>query len=103
MRFSMISSSSQTIVPWPARYGVPLDREHIIGHDEIPGLSIARTPGMHWDPGPYWDWNRFMRMVRGHGADMPGDRPDAGDSVMGPVRIVPDYATNRPATSYCYA
>jgi hypothetical protein len=82
------------------RYAIPMDREHIIGHDEVPGLSVAKTPGMHWDPGPYWDWDRFMRMLRPSGAESPGDRPDDGTS--GPVRIQPDYAENRPVTSYCF-
>lgn len=36
-----------------ARYGIPLDREHVIGHSEIPG------PGKV-DPGPTWDWPHFM-------------------------------------------
>src|ERR1044071_8194737 len=35
------------------RYGVPLDREHIIGHDQVPGPTAAFQAGMHWDPGPY--------------------------------------------------
>ncbi|MGY0020647.1 N-acetylmuramoyl-L-alanine amidase [Streptomyces sp. cg35] len=39
-----------------ARYGIPMDREHIIGHVEVPGTD-------HTDPGPYWDWTRYIRMV----------------------------------------
>jgi hypothetical protein len=46
-----------------ARYHVPLDRQHIIGHDNVPGISPAYIPGMHWDPGPFWDWNRFMSLL----------------------------------------
>ena len=38
------------------RYGIPRDRAHIIGHYEVPGSD-------HTDPGPYWDWTRYMRMV----------------------------------------
>jgi N-acetyl-anhydromuramyl-L-alanine amidase AmpD len=36
-----------------AREGVPLDREHVIGHNEVPGST-------HTDPGPTWDWPHFM-------------------------------------------
>ncbi len=36
-----------------AREGVPLDREHVIGHNEVPGTT-------HTDPGPTWDWPHFM-------------------------------------------
>ncbi|MEV3855842.1 N-acetylmuramoyl-L-alanine amidase [Streptomyces sp. NPDC050095] len=39
-----------------ARYGIPMDREHIIGHVEVPGTD-------HTDPGPYWDWTRYIRLV----------------------------------------
>ncbi|MFC8434113.1 N-acetylmuramoyl-L-alanine amidase [Streptomyces sp. NPDC057253] len=38
------------------KYGIPRDREHIIGHYEVPGSD-------HTDPGPHWDWTRYMRMV----------------------------------------
>ncbi|MFH9867771.1 N-acetylmuramoyl-L-alanine amidase [Streptomyces lydicus] len=39
-----------------ARYGIPLDREHIIGHVEVPGSD-------HTDPGEYWDWARYLQLV----------------------------------------
>ncbi|MBB1258694.1 N-acetylmuramoyl-L-alanine amidase [Streptomyces alkaliterrae] len=39
------------------RHGIPKDREHIIGHNEVPGAD-------HTDPGPHWDWPRYLRMVR---------------------------------------
>ncbi|MFH9660232.1 N-acetylmuramoyl-L-alanine amidase [Streptomyces sp. NPDC017248] len=39
-----------------AKYGIPRDREHIIGHAQVPGTD-------HTDPGPYWDWVRYIRMV----------------------------------------
>ncbi|QHC24350.1 N-acetylmuramoyl-L-alanine amidase [Streptomyces sp. GS7] len=38
------------------RYGIPKDREHIIGHVEVPGTD-------HKDPGPHWDWARYMELV----------------------------------------
>src|SRR5438067_10028355 len=36
-----------------ARQDVPLDRDHVIGHNEVPGTT-------HTDPGPTWDWPHFM-------------------------------------------
>jgi N-acetyl-anhydromuramyl-L-alanine amidase AmpD len=39
-----------------AREGVPLDRGHVIGHNEVPGST-------HTDPGPTWDWPHFMWLV----------------------------------------
>lgn len=38
------------------KYDIPKDREHIIGHHEVPGSD-------HTDPGPYWDWSRYLRLV----------------------------------------
>jgi N-acetylmuramoyl-L-alanine amidase len=46
-----------------ARYGVPLDRQHVIGHDNVPGVGPTSIPGMHWDPGPFWDWGHFMDLL----------------------------------------
>ncbi|MFD7921037.1 N-acetylmuramoyl-L-alanine amidase [Streptomyces sp. NPDC059740] len=43
-----------------ARYGIPKDREHIIGHAEVPGTD-------HTDPGEYWDWAHYMDLVRDAG------------------------------------
>ncbi|MFB7509825.1 N-acetylmuramoyl-L-alanine amidase, partial [Streptomyces broussonetiae] len=37
-------------------YGLPKDREHIIGHYQVPGTD-------HTDPGPSWDWVRYIRLV----------------------------------------
>ncbi|MFF1925580.1 N-acetylmuramoyl-L-alanine amidase [Streptomyces sp. NPDC058221] len=38
------------------RYGIPKDRAHILGHVEVPGAD-------HTDPGPHWDWVRYIRLV----------------------------------------
>ncbi|MFJ1652460.1 N-acetylmuramoyl-L-alanine amidase [Streptomyces sp. NPDC088337] len=38
------------------RYRIPKDRAHIIGHHEVPGTD-------HTDPGPDWDWVRYIRLV----------------------------------------
>lgn len=37
-------------------YDIPKDRAHIIGHYEVPGTN-------HTDPGPNWDWTRYIRLV----------------------------------------
>jgi N-acetyl-anhydromuramyl-L-alanine amidase AmpD len=38
------------------RYGIPTDRAHIVGHNELPGTD-------HSDPGPTWNWNYYMSLV----------------------------------------
>ena len=42
-------------------YGIPMDRAHIIGHNEVPGAT-------HRDPGPYFNWNYYMSLVRSGGS-----------------------------------
>jgi N-acetyl-anhydromuramyl-L-alanine amidase AmpD len=39
-------------------YGIPIDRNHIVGHRELPDAN-------HADPGPTWNWNYFMSLVHG--------------------------------------
>jgi N-acetyl-anhydromuramyl-L-alanine amidase AmpD len=38
------------------KYGIPKDRAHILGHYQVPGTD-------HTDPGPNWDWTRYIRLV----------------------------------------
>ena len=78
-------------------YGVPLDREHIIGHDEIPGVTAARQAGMHWDPGPYWDWDRYMQLLL---SPLPSEVDPGQDGA--PLVLRPGYAQNLQKGSYCF-
>ncbi|MEU8012150.1 N-acetylmuramoyl-L-alanine amidase [Micromonospora parva] len=40
------------------KYGIPKDRAHIIGHNEVPGAT-------HTDPGPNWNWTYYLQLVNG--------------------------------------
>ncbi|MFL5980661.1 MAG: N-acetylmuramoyl-L-alanine amidase [Gaiellaceae bacterium] len=77
------------------RYGFPADRAHILGHDEVPGPTAAFQGGMHWDPGPFFDWAHFMALVgspiNGAGGDMTGRT----------VTIAPTFERNQPAIRDC--
>ncbi|MBG0852362.1 N-acetylmuramoyl-L-alanine amidase [Streptomyces spinoverrucosus] len=57
----MYAASARLTAGICRRYGIPVDREHIIGHVEVPGTD-------HTDPGEHWDWDRYMRLVRQAGA-----------------------------------
>jgi hypothetical protein len=47
------------------RYGIPVDRRHIIGHNEVPGCpGNGGGVSCHTDPGKHWDWSRYLRLVR---------------------------------------
>lgn len=53
----MYEASARLTARICARYDIPVDREHIIGHVEVPGTD-------HTDPGEHWDWDRYMKLVR---------------------------------------
>ncbi|MBI4617360.1 MAG: N-acetylmuramoyl-L-alanine amidase [Planctomycetes bacterium] len=39
------------------RYGIPVDRTHLLAHSEI-------APGRKEDPGPHFDWDRYLALIR---------------------------------------
>jgi N-acetyl-anhydromuramyl-L-alanine amidase AmpD len=51
---ALYASSARLVADVARRHGIPLDRQHILGHSETPDCSD------HTDPGPDWDWDRFM-------------------------------------------
>ncbi len=58
--------SSARLAAWIARRALlPIDRKHLIGHAEVPSPGGGRGGSSHHtDPGPHWDWNRYLRLVR---------------------------------------
>src|SRR5215211_4161452 len=60
--------ASARLVAYYARLALmPIDRGHIIGHSEVPNPfdpSLFGGSDGHTDPGQYWDWNRYLRLVR---------------------------------------
>ena len=53
----MLDTSAWLTARLAKKYKVPLDREHIIGHVEVPNQT-------HSDPGDNWPWKWYMRKVR---------------------------------------
>src|SRR6267143_2544337 len=51
-------SSALLVCAIARRYGIPIDRKHIVGHKELAGA-------MHGDPGDTWNWSYYMSLVRG--------------------------------------
>ncbi|WP_079051780.1 N-acetylmuramoyl-L-alanine amidase [Streptomyces regalis] len=91
---AMYRSSARLVTYLAKKYGIPLDRQHILGHDNVPGSTTSTISGMHTDPGPYWDWRHYFELL---------GRPfvaTAGPN-GGLVTIRPDYATNRPRYTGC--
>lgn len=53
---TMYEASAKLTADIAAEYGIPLDRDHIIGHNEVPGAT-------HTDPGEHWDWDKYMGLL----------------------------------------
>ncbi|MFJ4685088.1 N-acetylmuramoyl-L-alanine amidase [Streptomyces sp. NPDC088789] len=52
----MYQSSARLTAAICGRHAIPRDRAHILAHYEMPGTD-------HTDPGPLWDWDRYMSLV----------------------------------------
>ncbi|GAA1853078.1 N-acetylmuramoyl-L-alanine amidase [Asanoa iriomotensis] len=91
---AMYRSSAKLVRYLAKRFDIPLNRQHILGHDTVPGTTAATVRGMHWDPGPYWDWSHYFDLL---GAPL----WSTGTALTGLVQIDPDYATNQPAFTGC--
>lgn len=53
---ALYASSARLVAGICARHAIPVDREHIVGHNEVP--EVVRIC-----PGPHWDWDRYLTMV----------------------------------------
>jgi N-acetyl-anhydromuramyl-L-alanine amidase AmpD len=61
------------------RYGIPIDRAHVFGHFNVPSNLSSHTlcsdakgiagacggVSHHADPGKYWNWTKYLSLVRG--------------------------------------
>jgi len=64
-------ASAELVAYLAHRWGIPLDRGHIIGHDEVPDPTHRGVFGgvsHHTDPGPHWNWRLYMSLVRHYAA-----------------------------------
>ncbi|MFG3506768.1 N-acetylmuramoyl-L-alanine amidase [Streptomyces sp. NPDC047821] len=91
---AMYRTSARLVRYLAKRYGVPLDRQHILGHDNVPGPTGAAVRGMHTDPGPYWDWAHYFTLLGRPFTPTAGPR-------AGVVTIRPRYAAHQPLYTGC--
>ena len=71
---AMYRSSAKLSAYLARKYDIPIDRHHIIGHNEVPGCPGTGGGGVscHTDPGRYWNWNKYMDLVRGYAGSSGG-------------------------------
>lgn len=54
-------AASAKLVAWLCEtLGIPADRDHIIGHNEVDPVDRPN------DPGPTWGWNQYLELVEEH-------------------------------------
>ena len=62
-------ASAKLVASLLARYRLPADRRHVIGHDEVPDPYHRGQYGgysHHTDPGAFWDWPRYLAYIRAY-------------------------------------
>ncbi|MEV3988788.1 peptidoglycan recognition family protein [Streptomyces sp. NPDC049837] len=91
---AMYRTSARLVRYLAKRYGVPLDRQHILGHDNVPGPTAATVRGMHTDPGPYWDWAHYFELLGRPFTPTAGPHSEV-------VTIRPRYAAHQPLYTGC--
>jgi N-acetylmuramoyl-L-alanine amidase len=70
-----------------SRWGVPMDRQHVIGHNQVPDPN---NPGLfggsdhHTDPGPYWNWTYYIGLAVGYANALPSPPHMVLDAVATP-------------------
>jgi N-acetylmuramoyl-L-alanine amidase len=60
---AMYQASAHLIASICSRWGVRIDRTHVIGHNQVPDPNNPNLYGgsdHHWDPGPYWHWTNYI-------------------------------------------
>ena len=95
---SLYRSSAKLVRYLAKKYDIPMDRAHIIGHDQVPGTVPSTVASMHWDPGPYWDWQHYFDLM---GAPLTKGSTTRWTSDL--VRILPRFATNQQPVTGCDA
>lgn len=52
----MLDTSARLVARLCRTYGIPANRQHIVGHSDVPGAT-------HVDPGPAFPWARYLAMI----------------------------------------
>jgi N-acetyl-anhydromuramyl-L-alanine amidase AmpD len=98
----MYKNSAELVRYLAHRFNVPLNRQHIVGHDNVAGPTDADNAAQHWDPGTFWNWQSYMGLLQGKSAAQEwasaGTAKADGQHV---VTIDPNWATNEPPVTDC--
>jgi len=106
---AMYQASARLAASICSRWGVPMDRNHVIGHSEVPDPN---NPGLyggsehHTDPGPNWDWTYYMGLAQTYANALPSPphmMPDpvaVSGGTSATVTWLPAQTCHSPITGY---
>lgn len=57
------------------KYHLPLNHEQIVSHGTIPSPTPTSEPN-HVDPGPYWLWDYYLKLIHERGIAYPAEATD---------------------------
>lgn len=60
---AMLASSAMLVRWLSQKYGFPITKATVHGHDNIPGTSDASMRTQHVDPGPFMNWQNYLAML----------------------------------------
>ncbi|HVQ43497.1 MAG TPA: peptidoglycan recognition family protein [Candidatus Saccharimonadia bacterium] len=91
---AMYRSSALLVRYLASRFNIPLDRQHIVGHDNVSAPIPGLMAGMHYDPGPFWNWQYYQALL---------GIPVVPTAALGSplVTIAPNWPINQPPTIGC--
>lgn len=98
---AMYRSSARLSAYLCKKYSIPVDRAHILGHNEVPYAD-------HTDPGGYWDWTKYMSYVRSYAGDTSTaysqvvDNTTSGRFYAASVWGTSSYSSQRYGSNYRY-
>ena len=92
---AMYRSSARLVRYLAAKYGIPLDRQHILGHDNVPGPTDRDDPGHAHRPGPVLGLAHYFELL---GSPFERDRGRERRRGDDPARTTP---TNQPVYTGC--
>jgi N-acetyl-anhydromuramyl-L-alanine amidase AmpD len=84
------TASAKLVANIVTRYGIPIDRDHIVGHYQVPSTTEDEAPACavdatdcggrnhHQDPGQYWDWDGYLAKVKEAAAALTSKMPTKG-------------------------
>lgn len=74
---AQLAASADLVATLCRTFGIPADRTHIIGHNEVTPGRAARAGC----PGPTWPWDAYIARVQECLTPAPAHLPDPGDRV----------------------